>query len=104
VACEALGVLEGDPVELGLRLWAGAHGIAALLIAKPSFPWPPLEELVEATIHAVGLGLAVASRLPEPLRRGSCDDRGQLETFLPPPSYVQRRREHGPDGSDHGPP
>ena len=67
VACEALGVLEGDPVELGLRLWAGAHGIAALLIAKPNFPWPPVEELVEGTIHAVGLGLAVASRLPEPM-------------------------------------
>jgi AcrR family transcriptional regulator len=66
VACEALGVLEGDPVELGLRLWAGAHGIAALLIAKPSFPWPPVEELVERAIHAVGMGLAVSSRLPEP--------------------------------------
>jgi AcrR family transcriptional regulator len=64
VACEALGVLEGDPVELGLRLWAGAHGIAALLVAKPNFPWPPVEELVERTIHSVGLGLAAASRLP----------------------------------------
>jgi len=63
--CEQLGVLEGDPIELGLRLWAGAHGIAALLIAKPNFPWPPVEELVERTIHAVGLGLAVSSRLPE---------------------------------------
>ena len=65
VACEALGVLEGDPVELGLRLWAGAHGIAALLIAKPNFPWPPVEELVERTVHSVGLGLATASRLPD---------------------------------------
>jgi AcrR family transcriptional regulator len=62
--CEQLGVLEGDPVELGLRLWAGAHGIAALLIAKPNFPWPPVDELVERTIHATGLGLATASRLP----------------------------------------
>jgi AcrR family transcriptional regulator len=66
VACEALGVLEGDPVELGLRLWAGAHGIAALLIAKPNFPWPPVDELVERTIHSVGMGLAVSSRLPDP--------------------------------------
>jgi AcrR family transcriptional regulator len=63
--CERLGVLEGDPVQLGLQLWAGAHGIASLLIAKPAFPWPPVEELVESTIHAVGLGLAAASRLPE---------------------------------------
>lgn len=65
VACEALGVLEGDPVELGLRLWAGAHGLAALLIAKPGFPWPPVEELVDRTMHALGLGLAAASRLPD---------------------------------------
>ncbi|HUR51651.1 MAG TPA: TetR/AcrR family transcriptional regulator [Mycobacteriales bacterium] len=65
VACEELGVLEGDPVELGLRLWAGAHGIAALLIAKPSFPWPPVEDLVERAVHAVGLGLAAASRMPD---------------------------------------
>ena len=63
--CERLGVLEGDPVELGLRLWAGAHGIAALLIAKPNFPWPPVDELVERTIHAAGLGLAASSRLPD---------------------------------------
>ncbi len=65
VACKELGVFEGDPVELGLRLWAGAHGIAALLIAKPGFPWPPVGELVERTIHAMGLGLAAASRLPD---------------------------------------
>lgn len=64
-ACVALGVLEGDPVELGLQLWAGAHGIAALLISKPSFPWPPVEELVDRTVRAVGIGLAAASRLPD---------------------------------------
>jgi len=75
VACEALGILEGDPVELGLRLWAAAHGVAALLIAKPSFPWPPAEELVERAIHASGLGIAAASRLPE---------------LLPPDDIVER--------------
>ena len=63
--CERLGVLEGDPVELGLRLWAGAQGIAALLISKPNFPWPPVDELVDRTIHAAGMGLAIASRLPD---------------------------------------
>lgn len=67
VACEATGVLEGDPMELGLRLWAAAHGLAALLIAKPSFPWPPLDELIERSIHASGLGLGVSSRLPDPM-------------------------------------
>jgi AcrR family transcriptional regulator len=66
-ACVGLGVLEGNPVELGLRLWASAHGIAALLIAKPRMPWPPLDQLVAASIHAAGLGLAASARLPEPL-------------------------------------
>lgn len=65
--CTAMGVLEGDPVSLGLRLWAAAHGIAALLIAKPMFPWPPVDEVVDEVIRAAGLGAAVASRLPEGL-------------------------------------
>jgi AcrR family transcriptional regulator len=67
LACTQLGVFEGDPVELGLRLWAAAHGIASLLIAKPAFPWPPVDEVVERTMHAAGLGLAVESRLPKGL-------------------------------------
>ena len=76
VACEALGVLQGDPVELGLRLWAGAHGLAALLIAKPNFPWPPADELIERAMHAAGLGLAASSRLPE------CPPAGELVELL----------------------
>jgi AcrR family transcriptional regulator len=67
VACIGLGVLEGDPVTLGLQLWAAAHGLASLLIAKPMMPWPPLEELVDATICMAGTGLAVESRLPADL-------------------------------------
>ena len=63
-ACVGIGVLEGDPVQLGVQLWAMAHGIAALLIAKPLFPGPPVEELVDNTICAAGLGLAAKSRMP----------------------------------------
>ncbi|MCW2606155.1 MAG: TetR family transcriptional regulator, partial [Frankiales bacterium] len=52
------------PVELGLRLWAAAHGVAALLIAKPDFPWPAdLDAFVDSTICMAGLGLAMQSRL-----------------------------------------
>ncbi|MGZ6826471.1 MAG: TetR/AcrR family transcriptional regulator, partial [Mycobacteriales bacterium] len=57
----------GDPLELGLKLWAAAHGLASLLIAKPSFPWPPLEHLVDSTICMAGAGLAVGSRVPDDL-------------------------------------
>lgn len=30
---------EGDPMPLVLDLWAAAHGIASLLLAKPFLPW-----------------------------------------------------------------
>jgi AcrR family transcriptional regulator len=62
--CVQLGVLEGDAIRLGLQLWAAAHGIASLLIAKPGMPWPPVEELIDDTICAAGFGLAAASRVP----------------------------------------
>jgi len=65
--CTRLGLLEGDPVELGLRLWASAHGIASLLIAKPTFPWPPVDDVVDRAIRSAGIGLAAESRLPEGL-------------------------------------
>lgn len=63
--CIGLGVLEGDPVDLGLKLWAAAHGLASLLITKPRFPWPPVDELVDSTICMAGSGLAAGSRLPD---------------------------------------
>jgi AcrR family transcriptional regulator len=63
-ACIGLGVLEGDPVDLALQLWAGVHGIASLRIAKPMFPWPPLEDFFDGTFCAVGIGLAAQTRIP----------------------------------------
>lgn len=62
-ACLATGVLEGDAVDIGLRLWAAAHGIAALLIAKPAFPWPPVDQVVDAVISGAGMGAAALTRL-----------------------------------------
>ncbi len=66
-SCVAVGVLEGDPLQLGMQLWATAHGLASLLIAKPRFPWPPLDELVDSTMCAAGIGLAAQSRLDRDL-------------------------------------
>ena len=66
-ACVEQGVLEGDPVELGLGLWAAAHGVAALLVAKPYFPWPDVDDFVDRTICMAGLGLAVSTRLDRDL-------------------------------------
>ena len=62
-SCLDTGLLEGEPVELGLSLWAAAHGVAALLVAKPYFPWPELDGFIDRTVCMAGLGLAAASRL-----------------------------------------
>jgi AcrR family transcriptional regulator len=61
--CLELGVFEGDPVEIALGLWAAAHGVAALLVAKPYFPWPDVDEFVDRTICMAGMGLAAGARL-----------------------------------------
>jgi AcrR family transcriptional regulator len=63
-ACIGLGILEGDPIDLSLQLWSGVHGIAALRITKPLFPWPPLEAYFDDTFCALGIGLAARSRIP----------------------------------------
>jgi AcrR family transcriptional regulator len=62
-ACVDEGVFEGSAEELALQLWAGAHGLSALLVAKPYFPWPPVDELIDSVVGMVGIGLAARSRL-----------------------------------------
>jgi AcrR family transcriptional regulator len=44
-------------------LWMLVHGITSLLIAKPDFPWPPVDELVDHIlgVYAAGLGVDYAS-------------------------------------------
>lgn len=62
-ACVEEGVFTGDPVEVALGLWAAAHGVAALVVAKPYFPWPDLDAFVDRTICMAGLGMAVGERV-----------------------------------------
>jgi AcrR family transcriptional regulator len=47
-----------DAVLVATGLWMVVHGIASLLIAKPDFPWPPVDELVDHMlgVYATGLG------------------------------------------------
>ena len=61
--CIAAGIYEGDELELALGLWAAAHGVAALLVAKPYFPWPDRDAFIDRTICMAGIGLAAVSRL-----------------------------------------
>lgn len=65
--CQDAGLMRADeePFALGLVLWAAAHGIASLIIAKPGLPWPPLDEVIARTIDSIGCGLAMTSLDPE---------------------------------------
>jgi len=41
------GVAEGDPLLLSTSLWSACHGLTSLLIAKPDFPWPDRQQLLD---------------------------------------------------------
>ena len=45
------GQLVGDDAfTVACGLWAVVHGITSLLISKPEFPWPPLDDLMAAAM------------------------------------------------------
>jgi AcrR family transcriptional regulator len=75
--CVDAGVLEGDARTLALQLWAAAHGVAALLVAKPYFPWPPLDDYIEQVVRMAGMGIALTSRV------GACGE-------VPLPELVEK--------------
>lgn len=56
--CVAAGILTGDPLEITLDLWAGVHGLAALMIVKPFLPWGDPESAAERMLAALARGHA----------------------------------------------
>jgi AcrR family transcriptional regulator len=48
-----------DPTRVALELWTAAHGVAALLIAKPYLPWGDIEEFTERVLRAICCGQIV---------------------------------------------
>lgn len=50
-------IAEGDAMLVAVGLWAAVHGVTSLLVSRKSFPWPPVDELVDhmLTVHAAGL-------------------------------------------------
>ena len=50
-ALTACGTPADDVDELGTLIWAGLHGLVSLRINKPSYPWPPIEHLVDAHLR-----------------------------------------------------
>jgi len=49
-----------DPFRVALLLWAGLHGLAELPVTKPGISWPPVEELVDDLLAALGLAAGVS--------------------------------------------
>jgi AcrR family transcriptional regulator len=55
--CVDAGRLGRDAFEAATIMWTAVHGVTSLLIAKPNFPWPPVEQLVERTLEVIGDGI-----------------------------------------------
>jgi AcrR family transcriptional regulator len=60
VTCMTAGIFApGDPVPVTLELWAAAHGIASLMIAKPFLPWGDKLATANRILRNAALGHAV---------------------------------------------
>jgi hypothetical protein len=46
----------GDPTAIALDLWSAAHGVAAMLIAKPHLPFGDAEVFADRVLSAVFCG------------------------------------------------
>jgi len=65
VEAQEAGILgPADPSLAAMRLWIAAHGAATLLISKPYFPWPPVEQLIDDVVGMAGLGVLAQTRQP----------------------------------------
>jgi AcrR family transcriptional regulator len=49
-----------DATRVALELWTAAHGVAALLIAKPYLPWGDVETFADRVMRAVCCGQVVS--------------------------------------------
>jgi AcrR family transcriptional regulator len=47
----------GDTLIVACGLWMTVHGITSLLIAKPEFPWPDRQQLIDHAIATCAVGL-----------------------------------------------
>jgi AcrR family transcriptional regulator len=53
VAAYESGVMRGPGPDLtALVMWISIHGLASLLLAKPSFEWPPIDDFVDLVVDS----------------------------------------------------
>ena len=56
--CMEVGAFErGDPFLVATYLWSNAHGLTSLRIARPDFPWPPLDTALKQMFSVSARGL-----------------------------------------------
>ena len=58
-----------SPDQAVLLLWATLHGLVTLRVSRPSFPWPPIEQLIDQAVDTSLNSLAVL-----PMSPGSLND------------------------------
>ncbi len=49
----------GDGDSASQALWAACHGVVALRLSRPNFPWQPVDELIHVTIEGLLAGVTV---------------------------------------------
>jgi len=74
-----------DPLPVAMRMWAAAHGIASLLIAKPFLPWGDPEEAADQVLKSACSGHIVGDLI------GHEAGPDELQAWL----YEQRRLHPG---------
>ncbi len=57
--CVAAGIFQGDPLAITFEMWAAAHGVAGLVIAKPYLPFGDVEEFADRCLCVAALGHVV---------------------------------------------
>lgn len=60
-ACDATGIVD-DPMLVAIGCWVAVHGVTSLRIAMPTFPWPPLDDLVDHVLATQARGLGAFGR------------------------------------------
>ena len=72
--CVDAGVFQGDPLAITFEMWAAAHGVAALMIAKPYLPFGDAEDFADRALCAAAIGHAVRPMVG--------DEPGAIEEWL----------------------
>jgi AcrR family transcriptional regulator len=72
--CVDAGIFQGDPLGITFEMWAVAHGVAALMIAKPYLPFGTAEDFADRTLCAAAVGHAARALVGDDNAPGAMTD------------------------------